>query len=187
MSEVFLCDTSDSQEIVDCLMKEEAADLDFWGLLSGAFTIPTLDGDIIPNVPKQAFEQGLGKDKDFISGATKHDFGGFLILNPMAAPSLGDKNNLAGTLESTENFVRTTMGFAENTEELVELAYEKYPDMRSEDNLTRTQATTAFSTDRLFGAPAHMEAVLHARYACSTAQSSLIVTILHTNICYLAI
>ncbi|ELU03242.1 hypothetical protein CAPTEDRAFT_64405, partial [Capitella teleta] len=86
MSEIFDCDSTDSQEIVDCLRGFDDDLLDFWGIIGDVLGrermpgfLPTIDGEMVLGEPNEMFALGYGKDIDFITGNTHHDAAGFIL------------------------------------------------------------------------------------------------------------
>ena len=83
-------------------------------------------------------------------------------------PFLEDKRNIAETPESLWEYFMTSLGATENPKEVAESIYSVYPDMYSEDNYTRTLATSKCCTEWSFGAGSNLEAVIHRRYVSRT-------------------
>ena len=52
-----------------------------------------------------------------------------------------------------------------NPDELIDIMYEEYPEMLSDDTLTRTMAASELLTDWWFSSAAHYEAARHSRYS----------------------
>lgn len=98
-----------------------------------------------------------------MTGFTHDDAAGFVILNPIALPPLGDKLNLAATEELLMRAMHVVCGSAENQDELIGYIFERYPEMDTTDNYTRTLATTKAMTDWWFGSGSNWEANQHAR------------------------
>jgi len=97
-----------------------------------------------------------------MTGSAYNDAAGFVFVNPIALPPLGDKMNMAGTEELTMFTLNTMLGDATNKDELVELIMQEYPGLGSADNYTRTVAMTDMYTDWYFASPANWEAIQHA-------------------------
>jgi hypothetical protein len=60
--------------------------------------------------------------------------------------------------------MHVVVGAAENQDELIGKIFERYPDMDTTDNYTRTLAATKAMTDWWFGSGSNWEANQHARY-----------------------
>lgn len=99
-----------------------------------------------------------------MTGFAYDDAAGFVILNPIALPPLGDKLNLAATEELLLRALHIVVGSAENQDELIGYIFERYPELNTTDNYTRTLVATQTMTDWLFGSGSNWEANQHARY-----------------------
>jgi carboxylesterase type B len=169
MSDVFNCNTTDSTEIVACLNQVDSNMIDFWGIVADVLRgrlpsfVPTVDGEMVLGEPAEMFDEGYGRNVDFITGSTFHDAAGFILLNPIAMPLLGDNLNMAATPERLEFFLQLFFGFVENDREMIDMVYDLYPDMLSDDNMTRTLSSTEFGNDMWFRSPSFYEATNHAR------------------------
>ena len=97
-----------------------------------------------------------------MTGYAYHDAAGFVILNPIALPALGDRLNVAATEESLMRALHLIVGGTTNQDELIDTILERYPDMVTTDNFTRTVTTTRAMTDWWFGMGSNWEAVQHA-------------------------
>lgn len=162
------CTFADTPELVDCLHEKNPHALDFWGLVGGVAYegrlpnfLPVLDGDFIPRPPSESFQNGDGKDINFITGNTHHDAANFIILNPIGIPALGDNNNVARSNETLWNAFLVLLGGTSNPIELTKSIMKMYPDLESSDNFTRTLAAAKACTEWWFGSGSNWEAVNH--------------------------
>lgn len=68
LADIFNCTYNTTEDIVDCLMQEDANSLDFWGLVSVVVVekrlpnyLPVVDGQFVIRPPRESFEQGEGQ------------------------------------------------------------------------------------------------------------------------------
>lgn len=104
-----------------------------------------------------------GRQINYITGSCNHDAAGMVLLNPIALPPLGDKLNAAATQESLIKNLHVVVGATSNQDELVASIFERYPQMDTPDNYTRTVETSIAMTEWWFGSGSNWEANQHAR------------------------
>lgn len=68
------------------------------------------------------------------------------------------------------NFSRQWYGFLNNTDEIITMIINKYPNMDTSDKQIRGKATTQAMTDAWFAAPSNWESTAH-EYICITIRS----------------
>ncbi len=112
--------------------------------------------------PRESFEQGVGADKDFITGNTKDDGAFVSSAIPLGVPRPNDTNyGRAYDNETLEAMFLLMLGNAENREELYQEVLELYPLIKSEDLETRAIAASDCVTDWLMTSTRHWEASRH--------------------------
>ncbi len=113
--------------------------------------------------PRESFEQGVGGDKDFMTGTTNNDGAFISSAIPLGVPRYNDTNyGRSYDNETLEDMYMLMMGSAENRLELYEEVLEQYPLIKSEDLETRAIAASESVTDWVFGSTRHWEASRHA-------------------------
>ena len=111
----------------------------------------------------KSWVEGRGKSKDFMTGRTLHDSAGFMLANPLGfPPEVYNGSNPSETKNSTYNYLMAVYGYANNTEDLVHLIIEQYPDLVSDDYDARSVALALQQTDQSFGVRSHWEAEMHS-------------------------
>jgi carboxylesterase type B len=172
LADIFNCtDVLTSTDLVNCLRQQEANALDFWGVVGQlaekrlpAF-LPVIDGVAIPMSPVDCWQQGCGQYVDFMTGSCYDDAAGFILLNPIAFPPLGDRLNLAATNETFWKALHLVVGAAVNQDELIDDMVARYPDLNTADNYTRTLTANRAMTEWWFGSGSNWEANQHAGYS----------------------
>ena len=98
-----------------------------------------------------------GKSINFMTGNTFHDAASFVF------PTGTVNGSFAGANLTLAFAMRIILGAASNPEELMPAILDWYPDMNSDDDLTRQLATTEAWTDWFFGSGSSWEATARAR------------------------
>ncbi|KAK2164457.1 hypothetical protein LSH36_63g06038 [Paralvinella palmiformis] len=171
LADIYFCNTTDSYEIVACLMEKDAKHLDTWSLISIYRNesripnfMPVIDGNFVFQDTRKSFEEGVGKDIDLLTGRCFDDGAGFVLANPMGRPPLlnvsKDPNR---DNEAVTEYFMTMLGFYENAQELYQMLYEHNPDINSSDPETCSKAATRVTTDVMFQSGAHYDVLKHAQ------------------------
>jgi len=162
------CNIFNQQAMIDCLKEKSSTALDLVGLISPFVTgklpnwVPVVDGDFVPVHPRDGVYQGANSHLDMMVGYTRHDAFCFIYLNFLGYP-VGDTLNIAQNKDLMMSFIRMLMTPYDDPDNLINIIIGQYPDLMSDDELTRSKAAVQFMTDFVFASPHHFEAEHHSR------------------------
>ncbi len=158
---MFGCNIFNNEAMIRCLREKDASDLASKGYLAPALLnfllpswVPVVDGILHKDNPKSLIEAGYNSGHDIMFGSANDDAAMFTHFGVITLADTPLIRNLT---------ISVVFGMYKNSDELVDLVFEQYPDIVNNDQETRRQALVRLATDMLFKSPAHFEVDKHSR------------------------